>query len=364
MTTTTTSAVTRLSRGTRPSMHRYYDIPCESRDGRRIVYFEFDGPIPGPGAVVVAARDGSDAREIGRCEGACVGHVGAHATWLGDDTVWFITDEHFGGASRFVNVRDGSTRDTTGRIRAYHEGTGFAALTVSDRAAGDDEFSKRRRMRVDRLDVSTNQSKTLVTVEQATAAHPKRDAIDPARMNFMNTKWSPDGKTLSIVFTDQIYAKAHGCARTVKCLILVEADGSNVRFLTEFGHHPMWAPDGSLILAHHGRDGGGQDLVAHPVDGAPARVMIERFVGVHTSLDRDMRRAVTDAFDFEEKGHGAVLLYDLASGERKVLHAGPHAPHDHETGTHIHPQWSRDGTRVLFNMADSGIPQLYDVVVG
>lgn len=362
MSTQTQTALTRLSRGHGPAMHRYYDVRCESPDGTRLLYFEFDGPVPGPGTVFVAHRDGSNAQAVGRCEGACYGHVGANATWISDHQVWFMTGGQFHNQSRLVRLDTGSAQDLSANIRAFHEGTGLAALTVSDPAAGTDEFTRRRRFRVDRLHVDSGAVSPLLTIEQAVAAHPQRDRLTPERMNFMNTKWSPDGATLSVVFTDQIYCSLTREPRRTKCLILVDADGGNVRYLTEFNHHPMWAPDSSFILAHHpGTDG--QELRAHPVNGAASRVLLDSFVGIHTSLDRAMERVVTDAFDFEETGRGAVLLYELRTGRREVLAAGPHERHDHESGTHIHPQWSRDESRILFNLAADGTPQLYAVDV-
>jgi hypothetical protein len=124
----------------------------------------------------------------------------------------------------------------------------------------------------------------------------------------------------------------------------------------------MWAPDGSYLMVHR-RSGATQDLVALPVDGGEPCVLIGGFVGVHSSLDRDMRRVVTDAYRYEGEGRGAVLLYDLSTGRREVVCAGVHKRSDHTTGSHIHPQWSRDETRIIFNLADSGAPQVYAVEV-
>lgn len=358
-----TSTPMQLSAQARPSVHRYYDVPCESPDGSAILYFTFDGPVPGPGSVVVAQRDGGNPQTVARAEGACLGHVGAQAIWIDNETIHYTPGGDDDPASRFVSLTTGDTRDMHGWIRAYHEATGRAAVLMADVTKDADEFAKRRRPRVDRLDVASGTVTRLLSIEDAVAVHPRRDEIEPARMNFMNTKWSPDGATLSVVFTDQIYHSLFGGTTTVKSLILVNADGSHVRYLGEFSHHPLWSPDGSFVLAHRKREDT-QDLVALPVDGAEPYALIQDFVGIHSSLDRQMRRVVTDAYRFPETGSAAVLLYDLADKRRHVLFKGSQTDFDHKTGSHVHPQWSRDQRRILFNMAHSGPPQLYSVDIG
>jgi hypothetical protein len=354
------SAPMQLSAGPRPSVHRYYDVPCESPNGKAILYFTFDGPVPGPGSVVVADRDGRNPQTVARADGACLGHVGAQALWIDNETIHYTPGGDDDPASRFVSLSTGETREMHGWIRAYHEGSRQAAVLMANVTKEADKFAKRRRPQVDRLDVPSGAVQTILTIEDAVAVHPRRDEIDPATMNFMNTKWSPDGETLSVVFTDEIYHNLFGGSTTVKSLILVNADGSHVRYLGEFSHHPLWSPDGSFVLAHRKREES-QDLVALPVDGREPHVLIRDFVGIHSSLDRQMRRVVTDAYRFPEPGSAAVLLYDLADGRRDLLFQGSQTDFDHRTGSHVHPQWSRDEGRILFTMAHSAAPQLYTV---
>ena len=58
--------ITRLSTGTKPAIHRYYDNPVESPDGKHILFFEFDGPIPGPGTVMIADPQGGNPQAVAR----------------------------------------------------------------------------------------------------------------------------------------------------------------------------------------------------------------------------------------------------------------------------------------------------------
>ena len=175
-------------------------------------------------------------------------------------------------------------------------------------------------------------------------------------MNLMNAKWAPDGRRCFVVFTDEIWCRVNARPRTIKSLIVAEP-GGEATFLGDFTHHPMWAPDGSFVLAHLERDGV-QDLVAYRPGGRRPEVILPKFTGIHTSLDAAGRRALTDAFD-DEAGTGSVRLVDLADGAVEVLDEGPHVRHDHTGGSHIHPQFSRDGASVYYNLAAEGQPQLY-----
>lgn len=354
--------VTKLSVPNTPCIHRYYDVPCESPDGRRILYFAFDGSVPGPGSVIVADHDGGDPETAARAEGDCIGHVGAQCTWLDDGTIAFAPGGDGKTTTRILSLEDGSSRDVDGSIRSFHAPTRRAALLLCDPKSDAGEFSRQRRALLELLDMQSGERRTLLRIRQAIGVHPQRDRIDPATMNFQNCKFSPDGRTLSVVFTNMIYRKQFGPdgVLPVKSLVLVDTDGTDVRYLGEFGHHPMWAPDGSYILAQNRASGeNGQDLVAYPADGSEPYPLLRDFTGVHTSLDSAMARVVTDAYNCPRTGRASVLLYDLASRKADKIAEGAQTDVDHTTGCHVHPQWSRDESRILFNMSDSGSPALY-----
>ncbi len=340
------------------AVHRYYDTPCESPDGDRILYFRFDGPIPGPGEVVVAGRDGADPRALARVDADCLGHVGAQATWVDRETVSYAADGARASVTVIASLNGGGTREVRGGIRQFHPDARRAVVNRAGAAPGD-ELSWKRKTIVESVDCDSGDVLPLLTVEQAAAAHPAGN-VDPSRMNLMNTKWSPDGTRLFAVFTDEIYARHHCEKRTIKSLILVNADGSDVRYLGEFTHHPIWSPDGAAVIAHLRNERfGGQDLVSLPLDGSGTRTLIAGYAGVHSTPNRAGTKVITDAFRSPAEGGASILRYDLESGEAEVLCSGAHRDFDHNTGCHPHPQWSADEKRVYFNMADSGSPQLY-----
>ncbi len=348
-----------ISRGDGPAILRYYDIPAESPSGKQVVYFEFDGPIPGPGTVRVAQADGTNARPVGRADGDCLGHVGAEQLWLDEQTICYAPGGSEVNDARIVDLSTGQVRQIDARVRTYHERTG-RAICLGRGNTEDSPFGRRRRATVDLYDPQTGRFDRLFDLRAAAACHRQADRIDVETMNFMNAKWAPDGSRFFLVFTDEIHARMFDHPRTIKALIQYEIGSDGPTMLGEFTHHPMWAPDGSFVLAHLANDGGGQDLVALRSD-APAEVLIEDFQGVHTSLSQDHSRAVTDLYGRD--GTGQVLLYDLPAGDRHVLDQGRHEKHGHGSGSHIHPQWSRDESRILYNLADTGVPQLYAMAI-
>ena len=353
-----------LSRGRGPAVHRYYDVELEEPGGERLLYFEFDGEsIPGPGCVVVCDADGQEARQVGFAEHA-IGHIGAGQAWLGRGVVGFCPSKSPPTLTRIIDLADGSRRQIDLEVRSFHNETGLAIAQRAGAQNADDARDPRRQLLV--CDLHSGAERTVLTTQIILSEHPLRDRCRRDLVRFQNPKWSPDGSQLFAVFTDEGHeATATGTRwrpAKVKSLIVVDADGHNPRYLGEFGHHPMWAPSGRYLIAHNRRaDGEGQDLVAFDLDGGGPRPLIERFTGIHSTLDRAEHRVISDAFDYPETGDGSVLLYDLATGGCEVLARGPHHKRHHFDGSHIHPAWSRDEKRIFFNHAATGSPQLYAI---
>ncbi|MFW5840149.1 MAG: hypothetical protein ACOCZE_06170 [Planctomycetota bacterium] len=343
-----------ISRGQGPAVHRYYDIPAESPDGKSILYFEFDEVIPGPGHVIVADSDGSNPREVGRADGDCTGHVGALQLWLDDRTICFTPSGDVSESSLIVNLQTGEQTHLDGQIRTWDEAN-RRAIALGRGVRDDTDFGRRQRPVVELWQADTDEFTRLFELEDAAAVHPRAGSIDTARMNFMNAKWAPGGGRFFVVFTDELYARHHSRPRTIKSLMQYRLDAGRPEYLGEFTHHPMWSPDGRFVLAHLDNDRGGQDLVALQAGQSP-EILLADYEGVHSSQSADGRRVLTDSF--RSDGSGAVLLYDLSDGSVQTLDVGRHEKHGHQAGSHIHPQFSRDLRRIIYNLADTGQPQL------
>jgi len=338
--------VTQIS-GDAPAIHAYYDLCPESPDGQWVVYFEFAGDVPGAGRIVVAHPDGSDARVVGEAPSGSA-HNGALQQWASDQHVVFSPPGEGPATSVITSVGGGAPREVPGAVRMVHP-QGGVALASPGRPADA----------VWLIDLKGGEARTLLSVEDALAVHPQAESIEkPEVMIFMNSKWSPDGRRFLTVFNNEGYRRRHPELRRVKSLLTAEADGTHLRYLKEFGHHPMWSPDGSFVHSYDPRDQGGQELVAKGLDGREAKTMLRGALGVHGTLSVDRRRLITDVYDWPEAGRAAILRYDLTTGDYEVLVRMALPDTTHKTGCHPHPVFSRDRKRVYFNSTDSGVPRL------
>ncbi len=338
-------------------VHRYYDIPCLSPDESKMLYFRFDNGIPGPGEVILADPDGKNPENIAHADGKNIGHVGGSATWIDNNTITYTPMGEGVRLYSIMSLKDRSQQEIKGNIRQVHQGTRQALILTGNGDLSEDEFERRRRTSVLRLDLDSLEMTPLFTIEDAAKVHPLD--LDLSRMNFMNCKWAPDGSKFSIVFTDEIYRKFHGGKRTTKCLILANADGSDIRYIGEFGHHPLWTPDGTGIIAHNLKPEGGQDLVKFDLTGEKPEILIKDYIACHSTMNKAGTHVITDGFNFPEKGKASVLRYDLKTGEREILCTGSQAEFDHTNHCHVHPQFNSDESMIYFNMEDTGRPQVY-----
>ncbi|MCC5829381.1 MAG: hypothetical protein JJU36_08035 [Phycisphaeraceae bacterium] len=353
----TETVIHQLSRGRGPAVHRYYDVAVEVPGGGRILYFEFDRDgIPGPGQVIVADADGKNPIVVGKARSA-IGHVGASAAWIDREHVAFSPDGIRDPLTVIHTLEGVEAGRIEGGLRSFSSESGLGLLTrvmggrTGGRSVGDQSLELWK--------PGTGGKSTLLTAEAALALHPWQDRVPVEHTNLMNAKWSPDARRWFVVFTTEVYLRTRQDSQTpyVKALYVGDLDGSPVRYLCEFSHHPMWTPDGRGIIAYV-RAGSSQDLVRFDLDNGQGRVLLADVPGVHASLDRSGQRLVTDIHD-PDRQRANVVLIDLSTNTSTVLAEGRHDRFDHRTGTHPHPQWSRDEQRIFFNMADTGQPQLY-----
>jgi hypothetical protein len=346
----------RLTPANVDAVHAYYDLYPESPDGRRIVYSRFDGPIPGPVRVVVADRDGGPSRDVSAVvEG--IGHVGASPRWLSDTRIshYEAPPSRGGHRSCIIDLATGERETVEGALRMFSDVNQKAILQVSDRpenAPGGDAL--------DCLDLTTGRRFRLLETEAAFGLHPDTVAgrIPRDQVSLTNPKWSPDGRRLLAVFTNENRRRADDPTPRLKSIFTADADGSNLRFLGDFGDHPMWSPDGCYVYAHCRGADGKRQLVAFDVDGG-RRVILDDCPGIHSHLHPDGRRLACDAMRRPQAGLSQLILLDVQTGKRDVLATFEHPQTDHTAGYHIHPAWSRDGRRLYFNASEGGRRGVY-----
>lgn len=357
-------SVRQISVGTTPAMHAYMDICPESPDAKRITYFEFEDKVPGWGRVVVANRDGGDARYVSeRVLGG--DHDGTRQQWLDNDHLIFgIEDEAW---SLIVNVDDLSSRRVQGSIGMVSEIHG-KGLTHNNYPASKYKGSARKPSEVMIMNLENGSTSVLLNRKEMVPLHPRRDLIEDPKWKdmgvFKHPKWSPSGEQFFWVYMLEIKGTD---TKLVKSAFLANRDGENIRYISEIGQHSMWSTNDALLsyVRHedfrHKDNPTGQGVMIHPLNGDPGYPLIPNALGIHGSLNPRGDLFVTDIFDWPEDGAHAVLLYDVASGDYRELVRMRAEQEDPSNSMHPHPVWSRDGQRIYFNGSDTGKRRLYAI---
>ncbi|OPZ08046.1 MAG: hypothetical protein BWZ10_02725 [candidate division BRC1 bacterium ADurb.BinA364] len=352
-------AVRRVSDPQRHCVHGYFDLCPESPDGMRIVYCAFAGERRPPAEIMVAERDGGSPRPIGPAA-AADSHSGAMQQWVDNSTAAYA-DRHGDKRNRtqVVSIVDGATFPVDAPIRMFSSASGLA-LGSTNFAGG--EPGSIANSEVFLMDVREGWSRRLFGREQLLAGHPLRDSIDrPDRLSIKHTKWAPDGQRFFCVYHNEIYLMHAKEGPRYKSIYVADNAEAAPAYLCEFGHHPMWGGDSSFVYSNFRGPSGRQNLVANALDGSPPRTILENAEGVHSTLDGNGKRLLTDLFRFPEPGKASIALYDVESGSRLILATFDAPPTPYEERVHPHPVWSRDGKRVYFNGMADGVAGLFAV---
>ncbi len=359
--------IIRLSPPEREAIHFYYDVCPESPDGRRVVYFQFDGAVPGPGEVVVADRDGGKARPIFRVQDAADRHSAIRQQWVDDDTVACCPGVEGRLRTTLVSLRDGLHRDVPGAARMISPVAPLALTTRHD----FEELPSMRDDAVCLMDLRRGEVRPLFTVADALKVHPLGpDFPGSDRVMFLHTKWSPGGRRFFVIAANIYRVAKEESAERVNSIFVAEADGSGLRYLCEEYHHPVWGADDDHVLSFRPSSSGGglgmtwwggyQELVSAPVNGGAPQTVISGLAGKHLALSPDGRRVVADATHWPSSESATIFIFDTGAPRPKAVVEMTQKDFS-QRGCHVHPAWSRDGRRIYFNSMESGRRGLYAV---
>ena len=341
----TGARILRLTHSVYNDKHAYYDVSPWSPDGSMIV---FCSALPGEKAssVYVMEADGTNIRKVG--ESTTFGmHTGNFPCWAADgESIYYRT--HFGegeerrhGTARAF-LDSGEVQFLPLAVRQVSMSTGRLLETVS---SPDAEVRGLFSYAADGTD-----KQALATLGQCVALSPKRSDIGDAPTNFQNCKWNADGDKALVVF---IGGRDMG-DRIAKEIYVVNADGSDLHFVTAFNHHPIWHPNGEQII-YNGPDG----LYLVNCDGTDNHKISDCGQG-HPSFSPDGSMMVTDGFGGEWRDK--LITIDPTTGEWQALCSVPTVHgRSHETGTHPHPCWAPDGKSIIYDSDETGHCQLYQV---
>jgi Tol biopolymer transport system component len=187
------------------------------------------------------------------------------------------------------------------------------------------------------------------------ALSPHKKLLDERPAGVRNPKWSPDRKTLMIGYSNE-----RPIPPTVKELYLIDADGKNFRRLGDYGNHHSWVPDSRHVIFNGpNREG----LVYQAIDGSSRR-LISKTGGTHPSVNPQLTMVVTDCYNNDTGPYmDYLLLIHLSDGRVEKLVKTPRGhPRSHLT-THPNPSWSPDGSMVMYDSDETGVCQVYIVII-
>jgi len=286
---------------------------------------------------------------------------GALAQWSADGKRVYFKDRADG--QRLIGWVDPDTGETgshvgdlrmirpTGHENAHH--TSHSDYAEEDVPRMKDQHG------VFAQDLETGQSRQLASLSDCLALHPRRDEIADWHLFVKHTKWSPDGSQMMFVFTNEIhFDKKYGELPRVKDIYVVNADGSGLKRVGQFGNHPLWHPNGREILTNSPfAESRGNRLVLTDVDTGADRLAATCLNGYgHPSFSPDGNHIVADVVDRNTKV-ARFELVNVAADTSQTLVEMPVTDHTH-AGTHLHPVWRHDGSQILYASDASGIAQL------
>ncbi len=351
--------VRQLTNSEQRSVHGYYDLPPWSRQTGQIA---FSSLMPGAteGDIYVMDRDGAGITYLSHsC--AMSANGGARAQWSADgERIYFADRKEDTSLIAWVDPDTGQRGEYPGDLRMIcPTGNRNVYHTNCSRLPDSALLVNRDQQGVYVMDLDTGESRMIVSVEQCLAIHPRRDEIRNWHLYIKHTKWSADGQRVMFVFTNEIrYAPKFGEQPRVKDICVVNVDGSGLRNIGEFGHHPLWHPNGREILANCAWESrSGLSLVLIDADTAERRLATQAIAGAgHPSFSPDGKYIVIDSV-LRGEGYGSLNLVDVQADTVEHALQVRVTNHSH-TGTHLHPAWSWDSKQVLFASDATGTAQL------
>jgi len=371
--------VSRLTHSPHRCILAYYLQPTLSADGQKLLYFEFDSaqvdrrrPDPMRGQIVVADPDGSNPEKLEMIDVPSPSS-GAQAQWCGTATyriAHFLNDEQGRTRWQIVDLDSGERWGGSGSMR--HISADGLLLSIQSPNPYTEAEKRGEQLSPEDvaavfLDYEADRTLFRISVADMLRVHPEGDRIGRLHLGIKKPLFSPDGKHISFVVTNEQYraATAGGTDEPrQKDLFLANADGRNLRFLAPFVTHPSWHPTGRTFCALV-RDP--EDRLAFgqfPLDGSdPVYLHHPALRGGHPSIQPVYNRYVANDQFNRERGVAELWLYRLDDWKEQLVLEADYSDYSNDSGTHLHPAWSPDGRSLFINSAHPGHSQVYRVDV-
>ena len=378
--------LTQLTNGTpdgRCHSHSYYDIPVLDDRARVLVHeltFKERPPTPADAVRVGTVSLGrpGEVSFVGESR-AWSWQQGPMAQWAGPLAVY--NDRAGDGfVARVHDTRAGGTRTLPRPVYALAPQGGFALGLNMARldhlrpgygyAGGEGALMDERAPQSDgvwRIDLQTGENRLILSLAKARdflltkLALPKRllETLRPPHFWFNHAKFSPSGARFTVKLRWRVPNKGWSDKQGVS--LTADADGGNLRLLTDATSHVVWLNEKDLYLWR------APEVALFEDTGAPGN-KIRRIAPGHLTHNVHMRHLPPGAqdrlgeavYDTPYREEIDLYHYDDRTGERAVM--GSFTGHRPARGPYrcdLHPAPSADGNTVIITSMQDGGRQVY-----
>lgn len=365
--------ITRLTHSDNRCIIAYYLQSPISDDGKQLLYFEFDRPYvdqrkPEPirGWVTMADADGSNIRRLEKIDVPSPSS-GAQQQWCGSmNRVVFFEGPDENRMRWHVVDLDSGSRWRGNRTMRHVSPDGRELSFQMQNPADFDHVTSHDDVAADFYDYENDRETLRVTAADLLAKLPGGEKLGHLHWGVKKPLFSPDGKHLAFVFSNQPYRSyTDDSEPRHHHIFMSDRDGSNLRYVTPFQTHPSWHPDSSHYCALCKQPETGELAFGlFPVgEGEPQYWSHESLRSGHPSIQPvHQKYVINDQFD-KQRNVAQLWLYRTDNWEAKLLLEAEYDDYSNNSGTHLHPAWAPDGNSLYINSAHPGPAQVYRVDV-
>ena len=354
----TGQTIMRLTSGDRDDKHTYYDICPWSPDGKYLLFSSADAEdLTTPRGDNLSTQKGQlYVMDLETFQRRLIADNALYATHNGVFSAWHPTKPRafFRKAPNKVGVVDVET----GELLQVMDG-GLRQLSPDGEIMvfPNNEESYLDGRGIYTMDEDGGNLSKFLSSEEVYELVPNKDLFSLDEMTVGNTKWTPDAQHMLVTMW------VHPRPKLRRSLFVVSRDGSELRWLTHFGHHHSWTEDGKWVLYSGYKGYNDEGLKADPrlflvsFDGSETKMVVDYPLGGHPIMSPDATMVTT----WDGKG---VLLVRIPEQTVEHLTIFTHDFDQSHAGTHPHCVWSPDGKWILYNSAETGNSQIYAVPMG
>ncbi|MFC1454333.1 hypothetical protein ACFLQL_04040 [Verrucomicrobiota bacterium] len=212
------------------------------------------------------------------------------------------------------------------------------------------------------MDYETREIDVRISLADVLSVHPDAKQVRKQHMCFKQTLFSPNGKYISFVLSNAWYVQHRGTEKKRHEIFLARRNGQSIRYLGPFITHPCWHPSGDAYLAVVKDSSNTTRFMLYPADGSEPRTLGTDWLGGgHPSIQPVHYRYLSADFHDRGKGVATLKLFDLEKGTVEDILQAEFKDYTNDSGTHMHPAWSRDGKSLYIASAHLGHGQIYRV---